>query len=93
MNGPDQNNPAPNQAEALEVMRMYTMHHEKIRAYEATFSPLAGTPPFSHGIDFHLSFSRDRIITDFAEGRTIDGEVLVGKNDVVPGDKLDTTFE
>ena len=30
--GPDQNNAAPNQAEALAVMRMYTTHHEEIRA-------------------------------------------------------------
>jgi Ca2+-binding RTX toxin-like protein len=89
--GPDQNNPAPNQAEAREVMRMYTMHHEEIRAYEALFSPLAGSPPISHGIDFNLSFSRNRLITDFAEGRTIDGEVWVGKDDVLPGDTLDGT--
>ncbi|CUS32162.1 hypothetical protein COMA1_10467 [Candidatus Nitrospira nitrosa] len=89
--GPDQNNAAPNQDEAREVMRMYTMHHEEIRAYEALFSPLAGSPPISHGIDFNLSFSRDRLITDFAEGRTIDGEVWVGKDDVFPGDTLDGT--
>jgi hypothetical protein len=89
--GPDQNNPAPNQAEAREVMRMYTMHHDEIRAYEAMFSPLAGTSPISHGIDFNLSFSRNRLITDFAEGRSIDGEVLVGKDDVFPGDTLEGT--
>ena len=89
--GPDQNNAVPNQAEAREVMRMYTMHHEEIRAYEALFSPLVGSPPISHGIDFNLSFSRNRLITDFAGGRTINGEVLVGKDDGFPGDTLDGT--
>lgn len=89
--GLDQNNPAPTQAEALEVMRMYTKHHEEIRSYEATFSPLAGSPPISHGIDFNLSFSRNQLITDFAEGRVISGEVWVGKDDVFPGDTLDGT--
>lgn len=83
--GPDQNNATPDQAEAISIMRMYTTHRDQIRAYESEFSPLTtigGVVP-SHSNDFNISFSRTRLISDYAQfagAPVVSGEVLVGSN-------------
>jgi GH24 family phage-related lysozyme (muramidase) len=82
--------------EAKEVLQMYTKYRDLslelngIRAYDAQFNP-TNPNAGSHGIDFAISPARGHLIDNFAEGRTIDGEVLVGKNDVFPGDTFEGT--
>ena len=94
--GPDQNNATPGQDEAKSIIQVYTTHRDQIRAYETEFSPLTtiGGVILSHSIDFNISFSRTRLIADFAQfagAPTIDGEVLVGQNDLGRGDILEGT--
>ena len=82
--------------EAKEVLQMYTKYRDLsldlngIRAYDAQFSP-TNPNAGSHGIDVEISPARDHLIANFAEGRTIDGEVLVGQNEVAQGDVLEGT--
>lgn len=83
--GPDQNSATPDQDEAKSIMRMYTTHRDQIRAYETEFSPLTtiGGVVQSHSIDFNISFSRTRLISDFAQfsgAPVVSGEVLVGSS-------------
>jgi Ca2+-binding RTX toxin-like protein len=78
------------EAEAKEVLRMYTTHRTVIQAYESQFSTqfaLSGTAT----IQFQLIGAETTLIALYAEGRMIDGEVLVGADEVLPGDRLSGT--
>ncbi|MEW6246292.1 MAG: calcium-binding protein [Nitrospirota bacterium] len=79
--------------EAKEVLEMFTRYRDLsfeeggIRAYEARFrpsNPIAG----SQGIDFQILQAREHLIASFGEGYSSDGEVLVGENALIPGDRL-----
>jgi len=80
-------------AEAKQILQMYTKYRDLpldtngIRAYDAQFTP-TNPNAGSHGIDFEISSARGHLIDNFAEGRVIDGEVLVGQNDSGRGDFL-----
>ncbi|MEO7861010.1 MAG: hypothetical protein ABIU05_11285 [Nitrospirales bacterium] len=79
------------EAEAKEVLRMYTTHRTDIQTYESKFSSQfaqSGTAT----IQFQLISAETTLIANFAEGRTIDGEVLVGQNDLWRGDILEGTM-
>lgn len=78
------------EAEAKEVLRMYTIHRTGIQAYESQF-PTQFAPSGTVTIQFQLTGTETTLIANFAEGRTIDGEVLVGQNEVFPGDILEGT--
>jgi Ca2+-binding RTX toxin-like protein/GH24 family phage-related lysozyme (muramidase) len=75
-------NPQPTEAEAKAIFQMYTTHRETIAAYESNPS----FAPTTHGA---LAFKDESILahtllaTNYAEGRTIDGDILVGQ-DVAP---------
>lgn len=72
------------EAEAKEVLRMYTTHRAEIDTYESKFSAL-----FAQGgttIQFQLIVATTKLISLHAAGHTIDGEVLVGKD---TGDVID----
>jgi len=74
------------EAEAKEVLRMYTVHRTEIQAYETKFSgPFA--PTGSNTITSQLLGAKEKLITVYGEGRSID-EVLVGQNDLGRGDTL-----
>ena len=70
--------PAPDVAEAKDVLRMYTTNRSHIVAYEST--PGFGPPTLS--LATYLAPGRDRLITEFAQSRPIDGEVLVGRDNL-----------
>lgn len=84
---------------AKDVFRMYTQHRDRILAYEAQY---AAQITIANN-DYQLvadrvdtwaqdsQIARQYLVDNYAEGRTIDGEVLVGKDDVLPGDTLDGT--
>lgn len=82
--------------EAKQILQMYTRYRDLplavngLRAYEAQFPP-TNPNAGSHVIDFEISPARGRLIDNFAEGRTINGEVLVGRNDLGRGDIFDGT--
>jgi len=76
----------PDAAESKQVMAMFTKHEDQIRNYEGQFSPFgSGSPPpalvHSHLIDFNILPARTELISQFALGQSIDGDVLVGQND------------
>ena len=88
------------EAEAKEIMRMWTRHSAAINAYETTY------PPSASG-SLNASLYMPQVVTyladTFASGATIDGQVLVGAdtnnylqndpNDVFAGtDKNDLIF-
>ena len=78
------------EAEAKEVLRMYTAHRPEIQAYESQFSTQFA-PGGTVTIQFQLIGAETTMIALYAEGRTIDGEVLVGQDEVLPGDRLSGT--
>lgn len=69
-------------AEAKEVLQMYTAHREQIRNYEANHAqdfPAGGTT----GIDFQMIGAKTPLLqtyAQFAGAPSIDGEVLVGSD-------------
>ena len=74
------------EAEAKEVLRMYTAHRDQIRTYESQHAqdyPIGGTA----SIDFQLIGARTPLIQTYAQGHTINGDVLVGQDAVIPGDQ------
>lgn len=74
------------EAEAKEALRMYTTHRPEILAYENKFSAL-----FAQGgatIQFQLISAITTLVDIYGAGHTIDGEVLVGQDAVLPGDRL-----
>ncbi|MBI3399768.1 MAG: hypothetical protein HY026_11150 [Deltaproteobacteria bacterium] len=87
-------------AEAKEVVRMYTEHRGEIARYEISY------PPSDSGyanITTDIKPASDYLITNFASGKTIDGQILVGAdtnnylkdnpNDAILGtDKNDLIF-
>ena len=75
------------EAEAKAVLRMYTTHRTAIQAYESQFSAQFASSGTAT-IQFQLTSAITTLIANFAEGRTIDGEVLVGADDLIPGDTL-----
>jgi Ca2+-binding RTX toxin-like protein len=78
------------EAEAKEVLRMYTTHRTVIQAYESQFSTQFA-PSGTATIQFQLLGAETTLIALYAEGRTIDGEVWVGADDLIPGDTLPGT--
>ncbi len=90
-------------ADAKDVFRMYTMHRETIQAYELKYSAQIANA----NNDYQLladrvetwaqdsQIARQRLVDTYASfagaPTTIDGEVLVGQDEVLPGDRLDGT--
>ena len=75
------------EAEAKEVLRMYTIHRPDIQTYESDFRtifPSGGV----NAIQSQLTAAKSPLIATYALGHTIDGEVLVGQDADIPGDKL-----
>ena len=75
------NNPGQGvgEAEAKEVLRMYTTHRDAILDYEIRFGtqfPASGTST----VQFQLIGAKTTLIPLYAHGFTIDGEVLVGQD-------------
>ena len=70
------------EAEAKEVLRMYTAHREQVRTYESNHLqdyPVGGTT----SIDFQLIGAKAPLIQTYAQftgAPAIDGEVLVGRD-------------
>ena len=65
------------EAEAKEVLRMYTIHQPEIQEYESRFStlfPTGGTDT----IVFQIIGAKTTLIPIYNAGKAIDGEVLVG---------------
>ena len=86
-------------AEAKDVFRMYTSHREAIQAYELKYAAqiAAANNDYLLVADQVEAWAQDSqiarqyLIATYSEGRTIDGEVLVGQDAVLPGDRLDGT--
>jgi Ca2+-binding RTX toxin-like protein len=64
------------EAEAKEIMRMYTIHETKITSYEGQYSRPAGVPSIND--DKGIGASKNYLIANFANGNTINGKVIVG---------------
>ena len=65
------------EAEAKEVLRMYTIHQPEIQEYESRFStlfPTGGTDT----VVFQIIGAKTTLIPIYNAGKAIDGEVLVG---------------
>ena len=67
------------EAEAKEVLRMYTTHRDAILDYESRF-PTQFAATGVNTIQFQLIGAETTLIGTYAHGRTIDGEVLVGQD-------------
>jgi hypothetical protein len=89
-------------SDAKAVFRMYTQHRDAINAYESQFGQngtlqdrvLEDTSRYGLQVGYwsqENQIARTFLITTYAEGRTIDGEVLVGQNEVFPGDIFEGT--
>ncbi|MGH7255252.1 MAG: calcium-binding protein, partial [Nitrospirales bacterium] len=75
------------EAEAKDVLRMYTAHREQIQAYEARHVEhftVGGTT----SIQFQLIGAKTPLINTYRQGQTIDGDVLVGQDDPNGSDGL-----
>ncbi len=64
-------------AQAKEVMRMYTRHHDTIISYENKYIESIAAAE-SNTIDQEIGRAWDGLIANFAGGKPIDGEVIVG---------------
>ena len=73
------------EVEAKSVFRMYTAHRDVIQTYE--IDPKTVPSP-TDTFAYESQNARDLLVTNFAQGQTIDGDILVGEDNAFSTDLL-----